>query len=110
MYPLLDTINFILALIAIVYVYGTLIRTTSDFYKSVLYIMTSVMVLGAVMLLRVLHNMEIIMIEWPVFILEMWFLVMFIVGFWHLNHCVKKAGGEDRLKGNKSKGKKSLNP
>src|SRR3989344_4046748 len=87
---LLNIVDFMLVAVAFVYIYKILRKTAEEFYKSIFYILTSVLVLGAAMFLRVLTALDVVHTDLSIRILEMWFLVVLIVGFLHLNNCIKE--------------------
>ena len=93
-YELINIINLILVLIAIIFIYGVLIRTSKNLYKGNLYIFLSVILLGLFILIEVLYGIQILLSYWYVKVLETLFLLLLVTGFWHLQRCIKEVDGE----------------
>ena len=93
-YELINIINLILVLIAIIFIYGVLIRTSKNLYKGNLYIFLSIIVFGLFILIEVLYGIQILLSYWYVKVLETLFLLLLVMGFWHLQRCIKEVDGE----------------
>lgn len=93
-YELINIINLILVLIAIIFIYGVLIRTSKDLYKGNLYIFLSTIVLGLFILIEVLYGTQFLLIYWYVRVLETIFLLLLAIGFWYRQKSIKEVDGE----------------
>ena len=91
---LINVINLVLVLVAITFVYGVLIRTAKKLCRGNLYIFLSIIVFGLSVVIKILDNAQILLIDWLAKVTETLFLLLLIIGFWHLQRCIKEMDGE----------------
>jgi hypothetical protein len=95
-YVILDIVIFILILSSLSIAYKILIRTRKEFHTGIFYIFISIAIYGLSHFLKMLNSAGIILSFWPMKIVEMWFLIMLIVGFWHILKCIKSIDNESK--------------